>query len=304
MMPLLPLIVLLPGCASGPRTLQEQLGYKKDAILVIVHIDDMGMHKDGTDGALAALGFGLAKTGSAMVPAPDFGRLAGVWKSDPALDIGIHATLTSEWDTYRWPPVLTKTDVPSLLDPEGFFWKRENLFKQHADYKEAAREITAQVEKVIGMGLKPTHLDAHMSSYFLDGSLWNTAVGLAKKYNLVLPFIPPPYKTRLTGQGFVSADTFDGFYTINGEEHAPELRRQAYFDWMKSLKPGVHYLYTHIANVTKDLAKIIEMPYIRSGDMDVWTSPETEEYARRLGITFIGMRGLQALQARNFGLRS
>ncbi len=45
------------------------------------------------------------------------------------------------------------------------------------------------------------------------------------------------------------------------------------------------------------------MPYIRSGDLEVWTSPETEELAKKLGITFIGIREMQALQATSFGTK-
>jgi predicted glycoside hydrolase/deacetylase ChbG (UPF0249 family) len=294
---------LVDGMPRQEKTLQERLGYGKNDILVIAHVDDIGMHRDETDGALSVLGYGLAKTGSVLVPAPDFPRFAEIWKRNPAMDIGIHVTFNSEWDAYRWPPVLPRREVPSLFDPEGFMWKRQPDFSAHADDGEAAREMEAQVDRVLGMGLKPTHIDPHMGSYYFSPSLFRAAVDLALMHNLVIPYAADPSaKALLAQKGLVCADTFNGFYQIDGEEGSPGTRRAAYQSWLKSLTPGVHYLYLHAAHVTGDLEKIIEMPYIRSGDLQVWTSPETKSLAEKLGIRFIGIRELQKLQAKNLGI--
>ena len=173
---------------------------------------------------------------------------------------------------------------------------------QHADAAQAAREMQAQVDRVFAMGLRPTHLDAHMGSIYFAPGLFTEAVRLARLHNLVIPFIPPEQKPALSREGFVSADTFGGFYVLDGEEHSPHMRKEAYFGWMKALRPGVHYLYTHAASVTPELARIVEMPYVRSGDKEVWTSSETRALAKGLGVTFIGMRALQELQGKNFRL--
>ena len=53
-------------------TLAERLGYSGQDILVIVNIDDVGLHQAVTDASFKALKFGMVKTGSIMVPAPNF----------------------------------------------------------------------------------------------------------------------------------------------------------------------------------------------------------------------------------------
>jgi hypothetical protein len=43
------------------------------------------------------------------------------------------------------------------------------------------------------------------------------------------------------------------------------------------------------------------MAHFREGDYAYWTRPETVALAKELGITFIGYRELQMLQATNWG---
>jgi hypothetical protein len=57
---------------------------------------------------------------------------------------------------------------------------------------------------------------------------------------------------------------------------------------------------THIANVTEDYASKVPNAHFRHGDYVYWTGLETKALAEILGITFIGYRELQQLQAINW----
>jgi len=288
-------------------TLVEQLGYPKDAILVIVHADDIGMHPKQTDGALDAMNYGMCKTGSIMVPCPDTKRVLDIWKNNPNLDLGVHLTLNSEWGkSYGWTPLLSREEVPSLYNPEGFMWQFEHELRQNLNVEEAIRELEAQIVAILKAGLKPTHIDDHMGSYFHHPDLGKGIETLSKKYNL--PMIPY-FRDTARERGYVYPNTFWQFSLIIGETWNSKLREERYHNWLRNLKPGVHEVVTHISFMSEGLEKILDPAgsahsYCRTGDYDVWTSQGTKNLADKLGIIFIGYRELQELQAKNWGLET
>lgn len=291
------------------RTLAEQLGYSDKDILVIVNIDDVGLHKDETDASFRALNFGMAKSGSIMVPCPNFNQTVDLWSKNPEIDLGIHLTLTCEWgEKYPWTPVLSKADVPSLYNPEGIMWQSVGELLQHAKRIEIEMELEAQINKIIDTGLNPTHLDYHMHfAYHSDFFL--IAMELSRKYNLPLR----PWKNRryrlpfiknnlysLRRKGYVFPDTQMGIYVTGGQNPSLDFWKKKYQDYFRSLKPGVHNIKVHLAFHTNDLDSIIgkHSASIRQIDYDVWTSEDTKKLAEILGIIFIGFRPLQQLQAK------
>jgi hypothetical protein len=285
-----------PPSPSDSPTLAERLGYSREDVLLIVHADDVGAHRDQTDGTLEAMEIGLCKTGSVMVPCPDFPRLLSIWQDNPGLDLGIHLTLNSEWGAnYGWPPVLPRSQVPSLYSPEGIMWPTEGELKGHMDVREALLEVEAQITRVLEAGLDPTHVDDHMGCYWQHPDLADGVMALAKKYNLPMN---PVDRRKMRVQGYVYPDAF-WMFTNNliGEEQDPGIRFKVYDDWLRGLEPGVHQVMTHIARVTPDYATKINGAYFRAGDYAYWTRPQTRALADELGVTFIGYRELQRVQA-------
>ena len=43
-----------------------------------------------------------------MMPCPWAPAAAELCRSNPGMDMGVHATLTAEWDLYRWGPLSTR----------------------------------------------------------------------------------------------------------------------------------------------------------------------------------------------------
>jgi predicted glycoside hydrolase/deacetylase ChbG (UPF0249 family) len=280
-------------------SLVEQLGYGRDSILVIVHADDIALHRDQTDGALEAMDLGMCRTGSVMVPCPDFERTLAIWQARPELDLGVHLTLNSEWGTrYGWSPILPQSRVPSLYTEDGIMWPTEQELREHMVVSEALLEMEAQILRVLEAGVHPTHIDDHMGCYWQHPDLKQGAMQLAKQYSLPMN---PIHVKEMRQQGYIVADAV-WMFTSNlfPEIVDPSIRGKVYDSWMRGLKPGVHLLLTHIARGTPDLRSRIPMTHFREGDYAYWTRPETVALAKELGITFIGYRELQMLQAMNW----
>src|SRR5436190_21720343 len=129
------------------RTLAERLGYPRDAKLIIVHADDLGMAHSVNAATTKAFETGLVNSASIMVPCPWLSEIAAFARANPQADLGLHLTLTSEWTTFRWGPIASRDKVSSLLDKDGYLRLTESEAAAQADSKEVEIEITAKIER-------------------------------------------------------------------------------------------------------------------------------------------------------------
>ena len=230
------------------KTIAERLGYPRDAKLLIVHADDLGMAHSVNAATIKALESGLVNSGSIMVPCPWFSEIATYARANPQADLGLHLTLTSEWTTFRWGPVSSKDRVSSLLDKDGYFYLTETDAASHADPKEVELEITAQVERARASGVQPTHLDSHMGTLYQNKALFEVFLRVARKYKLPVrvarewggraDFLPQVLKPD---------DVYiDRVLDINTSIAASDWT-SFYSDALKKLEPGVTEVVIHLA---------------------------------------------------------
>src|SRR5438445_8000028 len=89
--------------AQAPaKTWAERLGWPAGKRVVILHADDIGMCYEANAAAQRALSKAEYRSASAMVPCPWFNEMAAWCVAHPHHDVGLHLTLTSEWQFYRW----------------------------------------------------------------------------------------------------------------------------------------------------------------------------------------------------------
>ena len=100
---------------SEAKTIPERLGYPRDAKLLIVHADDLGVAHSVNRASIKALETGLVSSASIMIPCPWLPEIVAYARAHPEADLGLHLTLTSEWSSSRWGPVLGKERVARRL---------------------------------------------------------------------------------------------------------------------------------------------------------------------------------------------
>ena len=242
------LVVVVASVHAQERTLAERLGYPRDAKLIIVHADDLGMAHSVNVATIKALESGLVTSGSIMMPCPWVPEIAAFARANPQADLGLHLTLTSEWTQLRWGPVSSKDRVASLLDPNGYFRLTESEAAKYADPKEVEVEIRAQIERAKSLGIVPTHLDSHMGTLYQNKALFEVFLRVAREYKLPVRVA----KSWFTRADFLPEiikpdDVFiDRVLDINPSV-APQDWATFYSDALRKLEPGVTEIVIHLA---------------------------------------------------------
>src|SRR3977135_759191 len=148
------------------KTIAERLGHPADSKLLILHADDLGAAHSIDAASFGGLENGAVTSASIMVPTPWIGEVAAYARAHPNADLGLHLTLTSEWEAYRWGSVESSDKVPSLLEPDGTFPNNDSVVAVRAKQPEIELELRAKIERVTALGIRPTPLDTHMLSLF------------------------------------------------------------------------------------------------------------------------------------------
>ncbi|MGL4650907.1 MAG: ChbG/HpnK family deacetylase [Caldilineaceae bacterium] len=304
-----------------PNPVLRKLGYADDARLVMFHIDDVGMCH-GANVAFETLAIsGAVSCGSVMMPCPWSLEMLQIARANPALDLGVHLTLNSEFVTgYRWGPLSTRDPASGLLDETGWFWPRpEHLHKQIV-VPAAEVELRAQVEAAACAGLDFTHLDAHMGA-----ALWGTLLrfyielGFAFKVPVLLPRGQDAYSRSLNvttlepdawnelvaevearGMPLVDAFRITPGYDASGEGGRADLYEQT----LRDLPPGITFFSLH-ANAPGDI-EVINPPraHWRTFEYSWFQQPRLRALLAEEKIVPIGYRALRDLMRRELGAGS
>ena len=145
----------------------RDLGFQPDDRVVVVHADDIGMCHSTLPAIQELMEFGLVTSASAMVPCPWFLEVVAWHQRNPQFDLGIHLTLTSEWERYRWGPTSTRAETTGLLDNQGCFHGTTSAVRRLARPEAVGIEMRCQIDLAERSGLAPTHIDNHMLALIL-----------------------------------------------------------------------------------------------------------------------------------------
>jgi chitin disaccharide deacetylase len=257
---------------------------------LIIHADDAGMSHSVNVATIDALEKGIVTSASIMVPCPWFKEFAVYAKAHPQFDYGIHLTLNSEWDVYRWGSVANSASVPSLLDPENYLWDNTDQVQQHAKAEEVRIELKAQIDKALQFGVPLSHLDTHMGAVITRPDLVEVYVQLGLEYKLPVlffsrlePAVAGAYPAlaarhaaalpKLADAGLPVLDNLLQFY--GGE--VPAKRLEVYQQALRSLPPGVNQLIIHCGIDNPELQAITGSAARRDQDYRVFIDPATRQ---------------------------
>jgi predicted glycoside hydrolase/deacetylase ChbG (UPF0249 family) len=289
-------------------SLAERLGFAADAVVAIVHCDDIGMCHAANVGAFEALDRGPATCGSVMVPCPWFREAAALARARPGIDLGVHLTLNSEWERYRWGPVAGASAVRSLLDEQGCLPRTTQEVARRARPADVELELRAQIDRALDAGIDVTHLDAHMGAA-LQPPFVELYARLAIEYRVPVFAVRPDAASLAPLGGSAAADAIhrgiaaleragvpvlDAF-DANSLAFAPGSGLAHNEARLDRLPAGVSYLICHPARRGEELDAITPDAHARDFERAFYGGDSGRRAFAERGIRTVGMRALRDL---------
>jgi len=301
-------------------TYAQKLGYPKNAKLLILHVDDVGMSFDSNEGAINAMVDGVANSCSVMMPCAWVPAFVHYLRQHPTIDAGLHLTLTSEWKSYRWGPLSGKELVPGLVDKEGAFWSSVEDVVKHASADEVDKEMRAQLARAKNMGFEPTHLDSHMGTLFASPEYLMRYVKLGMEQGI--PVMLPGGHNRLIKATMKGSDeqmqqmrglgamlwnsglpVLDDLHNESYDWEIPkdlqtdnkkmqEFKTAKYIAALKTLQPGITMMIMHCTETTAIFPFISGSGPTRKGDLLAMIDPVFKKALSDEGVQLVTWREL------------
>lgn len=276
----------------------EKLGYPKGTKVLLLHMDDLGMSPEANDAGKFYIENDYILSGAVMMPCQDAAPFIEWVKNVPQADIGVHLTLTSEWNTWRWSPLSKPEEIPGLIDPEGKMWRSVQEVVMNATPREVETEIRAQIDRMISLGLKPTHIDTHMGTLYGSPEYLKVFLTVAEEYkipanaiDLSNPMIAEFYREQgypVTDEviGMLNAYSLpqlDNFGSVpSGDTY--EAVKHNFFQYVHSLEPGITEIIFHPALESENMKTITGSWQQRSWEAQLFADPDVIRFFKENNI--------------------
>lgn len=262
---------------------------------LIINADDYGTSPGVSAGIREAHLRGIVTSTTCMMNLPGTAaEIAIALRETPDLGLGVHLVLT------KGSPLSAPGSVPSLVDEDGRFFKRDPLLERLrlVNAEEAKLEWRAQIEAFIqAAGKKPTHLDSHHHSSYFSPSLFRAMLELAAEYDCAIrsPFTEIPRELEETA-GYLE-DLVREF-----KPRRPEVFFVDFYDEgvtqeqlikiLASLRDGVSEIMCHPGYVDEAFAKESIYNVQRERELKILTDPSIREAVESQNIKLISFAEL------------
>jgi predicted glycoside hydrolase/deacetylase ChbG (UPF0249 family) len=279
---------------------------------VIINADDFGLIRGVNEGIVKAHQEGILTSATLMANMPGFDHAVEMAGANPELGVGAHLNIL------RGQPLSPAQKVDSLLSRElRFIPSVANLLRRMAlkrvSFDEIEREFRAQVEKVKGAGIDPSHIDSEKHIHLIR-PLFRIVLKLAKEYKIdKIRFIQEycisarpgqmfksmfislsltSMKKKMVQEGIRSPDNFYGVCD-SGRITAAKIRRA-----LQKAKEGVTEIMVHPGFITQEMIELEKQigPYYinkyREKELDALLDEKLPEIIADMGIQLINFNHL------------
>jgi chitin disaccharide deacetylase len=280
---------------------------------LIVSGDDFGMSAGVNAGIITAHRHGILTNASLMVNGSACQQAVELAGETPTLSVGLHLVLVQGYAT------AAPASVPGLVDAAGLF--RTNSVAAGLRYffvpalrAQLEREICAQLEKYLALGLPLSHVDGHLNIH-MHPSILAILLRVAPRYGIRamrLPREPWPISLRLDrrerGRMMGEAIIFRSLsryaaprLAAQGIRHPEQLfglHQSGHLDEryalgvLNALPAGVTEIYSHPARIDEEARRWRPPEYEGDAEEAALTSPSVRNAIEAAAIELVSYRDL------------
>jgi hopanoid biosynthesis associated protein HpnK len=284
---------------------------------LIVNADDFGFTRGVNAGIVRAYRTGIVTSTTIMANGEAFQNAVELARESPGLGVGCHLTIVGG------QPVSDRSGLPSLVDNDGnlpatLTKLMIKLARGSVSTDEIANEFRAQLERVVGAGIQPTHLDTHKHSH-THAKVMEALARVAAEFGIrcvrnpfeglfARPRLGSLSKWAYLKQYALSAAIQPGAAQFNRLARAHGLKtpdrflgvgmtgmldRAAIRSMMESLSEGATELMCHPGVCDDDLDRApTRLKREREQELEALSDPGLKRFAAEKGIELISFGGL------------
>jgi predicted glycoside hydrolase/deacetylase ChbG (UPF0249 family) len=252
---------------------------------LVINADDFGLTNGVTAGIVEAMRRGVVSATTAMVCHPGVEENLRRWTLEVEGRVGLHLQLTDG------EPCAEPSSVATLLDGAGRF-PRHWRDLGRPDPEEVRREWNAQMERITGLGIRPTHLDTHHHVHRLPG-VFAAFADIASAYGLPARALSPRMADALRARGVACADFCETSWP--GGRYEPEAFRAAVeraFDLVGGR--GAVELMCHPGYADEELARKSTYAAEREEELRALCDPRLRAVLEEAGVEVVAPCDLRA----------
>jgi chitin disaccharide deacetylase len=284
---------------------------------LIVNADDFGYTRGVNSGIVRGFRDGIITSTTIMASGPAFEDAVERAKKNPTLGVGCHLVLVGGACVER------ASEIPSLADTEGRLPRNVaaltgKLLAGAVQREDIARELRAQINKVIEAGITPTHVDSHKHTH-LYPAVMEQVVRVAEEFGirrmrkpfegagmllksafgdgwgslkqsmgaLVAGTAAPQFERLARAHGISTPARFWGMAATGN------LNRQTILSMMDSLPDEVNELMCHPGEYDEELERSsTRLKRSRELELEALIDPAIRAAIQQKGIQLIDYRGL------------
>ena len=291
---------------------------------LIVNADDLGYTRGVNRAIVEACRSGVVTSTSLLANGAAFEDAVEIARAEPRLDVGCHLNFV------EGKPVAPPERIPHLVGADGRFlkaWKfAARLLRRAVPEDEIEREASAQIEKLLAAGLRPSHVDTHKHTH-VHPAVARAVARAARRYdirwirrpfeNLLprsaqrkthgtknMPWLPlsikrvavgslnwlaPAFERRMATMGMAMPDYFTGVLLTG------RLTRQAFAETLADLPSGVTEVMCHPGYCDAELRESSTWLHEeREVERETVSDGAWRAQAKELGIVLTAFGGLSS----------